>query len=121
MAILVSLKADGSEGAYALSAVMMRNISISHLLDSEACSALDRAVYEWMAGTLSKDEGWGHTARQAQPVSPLTMGNITCVPWMLGACMQEVDAVTSNKGAGCSAAATLWHSFSGRYTATGRS
>jgi hypothetical protein len=55
-AILVSLQADGSEGARALSSVMA-NIRIGQPLGSKALRPLDRAVVEWMAGTLSEDEG----------------------------------------------------------------
>jgi hypothetical protein len=55
VAILASLQAAGSEGARALSAAMA-NTPVGAPLGSEALSALDRAVYEWMAGTLSEGD-----------------------------------------------------------------
>jgi hypothetical protein len=54
VAILVSLQADGSEGARALSDVMV-NLPVGPPLNSEVCWSLGRAAYDWMAATLSAD------------------------------------------------------------------
>jgi hypothetical protein len=53
--ILEGLEADGSPGARALCAVPPR-ISLESAISTEDRAALEKAVYTWMAGTLSEDD-----------------------------------------------------------------